>query len=319
MSFRFIGKVLAGMGVSMAALLTLPYLIRPPARKLYMRRELVTPDDQFVEVDGVQLRYRVMGEGRPLILVHGFASSLVTWYRNVAELARHYRVYALDLKGWGLSDKPTEGDYSWPAQARLLYGFMRALNIVRPILVGHSMGGAVSLHTTIAHPDAVTGLALIAPAGGHSFPYVNALSHAWDAPPLRRWFRLAMEYALTNDELLTSQMPRAYYDPAHCTPEMKRALIQPFHTEGFVDALLNFARDVRYNGVDGLWSRVTCPVLILWGEQDGVLPVADSQYFVEHLPQAQLRIIPAAGHLPHEEKPNAVNPLILAFAQQLMG
>ncbi|MBI3733350.1 MAG: alpha/beta fold hydrolase, partial [Chloroflexi bacterium] len=251
------------------------------------------------------------------ILIHGFASSVVTWYRNIADLARDHRVYAVDLKGWGLSDKPSDGDYSLLAQARHLRAFMSAMSIKRAVLVGHSMGGTVAVHTAVAHPESVRGIVLVDPAGARRFPYLWLMSRAMDLPPLRQWMRLGMEYALANEALLTYNMPRAYYDPANLTPAMKRALLEPFYTHGFVEALINLTRDTRTSRLNGRTQQVQCPALLIWGEHDPVVPTSDAAYFLEHIRGARLVILSEAGHLPHEERAGDVNRLIREFVAEL--
>ena len=305
--------MLALMAAGVTVFALAPYLIPERQRRRFLHEDLASPDDRFVSVDGFRMRYQVKGEGTPLILIHGFASSIVTWHRNIDDLARAHRVYAIDLKGWGLSDKPGDGDYSLLAQAHHLRSFMSALGIERAVLAGHSMGGTVCAHFAIEYPDAVLGIVLIDPAGARRFPYLWLLSRALDVPVLRRWMRLGMQYALSNETLLSSGMPRAYYNPAHLTPEMKASLLAPFHTEGFDDAFIKFSRDLRQLRLRGRTHRVQCPTLILWGEHDVVIPPVDARYFVAQIPHARLFILPRAGHLPHDEQAETVNRLIREF------
>src|SRR5437868_4608842 len=131
MTFRQLAKFLA-LAAPVTLFVMLPYLVPPRRKHLRFTHELTSADDRFVEVDGFKMRYQVKGErGTPLILIHGFASSVVTWYRNIELLAREHRVYAIDLKGWGLSDKPSQGDYSLLAQAHHLRAFMDTLGLER--------------------------------------------------------------------------------------------------------------------------------------------------------------------------------------------
>ncbi|MEP7200787.1 MAG: alpha/beta fold hydrolase [Chloroflexota bacterium] len=313
MNVRRLTKWTAVGAVAAACFIVGPAIIPHRQRRRYQHAELAAPDDQFVRVDGFTMRYQVKGDGTPIILIHGFASSIVTWYRNMDDLAREHRVYAIDLKGWGLSDKPSDGDYSLRAQAQHVRAFMDALGIERAVVVGHSMGGAVAIHFAAIYPDATLGVVLIGAAGAHRFRFVAVISRAMRVPLLRAWARLLMDYVMSNEALLTSGMPNAYHDPSNLTPAMKRSLVTPFHTHGFEDALLNLVRDARHHRMHGSVLQVQCPTLVLWGEQDFVVPVSDAQYFVEHIPQARLVVLPQAGHQAHEERAVEVNRLINEF------
>jgi len=296
-----------------------PYLIPQRRRNLFHGHQLAASDDRFVAVDGFNMRYQVKGDpgGMPLILLHGFASSIVTWYRNMDDLARGQRVYAIDLKGWGLTDKPTEGDYSMVAQAHHVRSFMRAMQIERAAIVGHSMGGAIAVHMAVEYPAATSGIVLIDPAGARGFPYLWIVSRLMDVPPVRRWASLIAQYTITNESLLSFGMPRAYYNPDNLTHEMKRALLQPYRTHGFIDALINLTRDTRHSRLNGRAAQVNCPALIIWGENDAVVPPADGQYFLNEIPDSKLIVLPKAGHLPHEERAADVNRLIREFVASL--
>ncbi len=313
MNIRRLTKLITYIAVPAALLVIAPYLIPPRRRTLQACAELASPEDQFVEVDGFRMRYRVKGQGTPLILIHGFASSLVTWYRNIDELARDHRVYAIDLKGWGLTDKPSAGDYSLLAQAHHVRALMRAMSIARAVIVGHSMGGAIAVHMAVEYAEATMGIVLIDAAGARKFPYLWLMSRAMDLPPLRRWASLGLQYAITNESLMTSGMPRAYYNPDQLTHEMKRALLQPLHTHGFIDAFLNLTRDTRSSHLNGRVQQVNCPALIIWGEHDRALPASDGQYFLNEIRDSRLVVLSEAGHLPHEERADEVNRLIREF------
>lgn len=318
MNTRTLTKLLAYGVVPAAVLLVVPYLFPPRRKFLRHPHELASSDDRFVNVDGFRMRYQCQGErGTPLILIHGFASSIVTWYRNMPDLARDHRVYAIDLKGWGLTDKPSDGDYSMLAQAHHVRAFMDALDIERAVIVGHSMGGAIAVHMAVEYPERVRGIVLIDPAGARSFPYLGLISRLMDVPPVRRWAWFATHYLITNEWLLTRNMPRAYYNPAHLTHEMKRALLQPYQTHGFIDALIALTRSTRSSRLDRRAHQVACPALIIWGEQDRVVPASDGQYFLNAIRASRLALIPEAGHLPHEERATEVNRLIQEFTMSL--
>ncbi len=324
MNYRTLARWLVGISVPLAIITVVPYLIPARRRLLYHGHELASGDDRFVEVDGFRMRYRVCGPEHsthlPLILVHGVGSSVVTWHRNMHALAADRRVYAIDLKGWGLTDKPGDADYSLLQQAHHIRAFMEAMGEERAVLVGHSMGGAISVVAAAEYARAIAGIVLVDPAGGRVLSYLRIASRLMDVPPLRRWASLVAQYATTFEPLLGSGMPRAYYDPhAHFTPAMKRALLQPLHTHGYVDAVISTARHTHHGQVGSRMPHIDCPTLILWGADDVVLPPDDARYFLDGIPGARLVLLREAGHQAHEEQADEVNRLIAEFAASADG
>ena len=322
MNFRRLGRWLIGIGLAVAIFLVGPYLIPRRRRPLYHGSDLASAADRFVEVDGFRMRYRASGlqhtAGVPIVFLHGWAGNVATWHRNLPPLAESRRVYAIDLKGWGLTDKPSDSDYSLLQQAHHVRSFLRAMGEEHAVLVGHSMGGAIAIITAAEFPDAISGIVLINPAGGNVLSYLRYASRLMELPPLRRWALLAIQYSYTYEPLMTRGMPRAYYDPAtHLTLDMKRALLQPYHTHGYVDAVISTARQTHHHHITARVPHIHCPTLIIWGANDVVLPLNTARYFLDSLPGARLEVLRAAGHQAHEEQSEAVNRLIADFAAEL--
>ena len=119
-----------------------------------MRHIIETLEEKYITVNGVRVRYVVKGNSSPVILLHGFGEFLESWAFNIDPLSEHYRVYALDLPGHGLSEKPAI-DYSLPAAVKFIAAFMQAVGIGRASLIGHSIGGLIRLKTAISSPDRV--------------------------------------------------------------------------------------------------------------------------------------------------------------------
>lgn len=119
---------------------------------------------KFTEVNGRRVHYIEKGEGRPLILIHGFLYHTVMWKKSIDDLAKKYRVYAIDLWGWGYSERLNPREYSFALYGAQVEGFIRKLNIQRPVLVGQSMGGGISVYVAAHHPELVGGLILVDPA-----------------------------------------------------------------------------------------------------------------------------------------------------------
>ncbi len=137
-------------------------------------RQLAGDDSRFVSVDGRSLHYTQHGRGAPIILIHGFAGSTYTWRALIPLLAPTHTVYAVDLLGFGLSDKPADGDYSMAGQGRLIIGFIEALGLQQPVLAGHSMGVLVAAFAALSSPARIGSLVLIGPSFYHGRPPPSA-------------------------------------------------------------------------------------------------------------------------------------------------
>ena len=118
---------------------------------------------KLVMVDGKKVHYLEKGEGPPIILIHGFLYSTVMWKKNIEDLAKKFKVYVIDLWGWGYSERLKEQNYSYALYGKQIVGFMDALSIPRASLVGQSMGGGISVYVAAHFPDRVHKLILVDP------------------------------------------------------------------------------------------------------------------------------------------------------------
>ena len=118
---------------------------------------------KFVTVDGKKIHYLEAGNGPPIILIHGFLYHTVMWKKNIDDLAKKFKVYAIDLWGWGYSERLKEQEYSFERYGKQIVGFMDALNIKKATLAGQSMGGGISVYVAAHYPDRVDRLILSVP------------------------------------------------------------------------------------------------------------------------------------------------------------
>ena len=123
---------------------------------------------KFVTVDGKKIHYIEKGDGKPVILIHGFLYSTVMWKKSIDAFASKFKTYAIDLWGWGYSERLNATDYSFPFYAQQILQFMDALNIRKASLVGQSMGGGIAVYLAAHHPERVDKLVLVDPA---AIPY----------------------------------------------------------------------------------------------------------------------------------------------------
>ena len=147
------------------------------------------PEDQYIEVAGINTRFWSMGdEGSSVILIHGIGCYIEMWENNINVLSQNHRVYAIDLAGFGYSNKPAV-PYSFPYFTQFVVDFMKTLNIERASLIGNSMGGGISLQIAIQFPDKVDKLVLVDSAGSRqginglaSFSFTSSYRRDFNSP-----------------------------------------------------------------------------------------------------------------------------------------
>ena len=263
---------------------------------------------QTVEVNGLSIRYLTVGEGHPLVLLHGAGDNALDWQWVMPALAATYRVYAPDLPGSPNSARPPAAEYSPAFFERFTAGFLDALGIEGAVFVGNSLGGLIALRLALSHPTRVTALVLVDSAGlgravNPAFTSVNVPGLAEGARPFwrtpiganqRAWGRTALLFAYTPGnvprEWIAEQCRLALssgYLEAHLT--VLRAMVSPLgQREVLVDRL----------------SELDIPTLIIWGARDRVFPESQAIEAVSHLREGSLALIPDCGHVPHVECPD---------------
>ncbi len=272
--------------------------------RLLGRREKVNWRDaerpgQLAEVDGIGVHYVERGSGTPVVLIHGFGAHTYSYRYLIPELAKDHRVVALDLKGFGYSERVARSDYTMAAQARVVVGLMDALGMETASLVGHSMGGAVAMRVASTCPQRVDRLVLVASASGDRVPM----------PPAR----LIRPFLPLFAHLLSGWlMRRSVYDPSIVTDEMRQAYRRPMTIKGSMNGLNQMLRDARRDTpID--YAGITQPTLLLWGSHERVLPSWMLPRLRARLPHAELVTVDQAGHLLLEERPEECNAAIRRF------
>ena len=272
------------------------------------RAMLTTDTDQLINVEGVTLRYRAFGDptAPALILLHGFANSLQTW-RDFAPLAAAaFYVITVDMPGYGLSDKPVEHDYHNDAQGRLMGAFIRALGLQQAIVGGHSLGGAVALHTALTTPE-VTGLVLFNP---------GILSTGVPAATRYLFFPLqrlsARQFA--NREFRATFLKQSYLNPALVTPGVVDEVMLGTQMEGYMDGMAALMDQYVEGEEVPLLEQLDKPTLIVWGNQDRNKPTGEALDLQRRIAGSRLVRIDAAGHYVHEEQPGPAADAVIEAA-----
>jgi pimeloyl-ACP methyl ester carboxylesterase len=266
---------------------------------------------EFVPVAGLRVHVRDSGPkmAQTIVLLHGFGASLHTWDAWAQALQSKYRVIRFDLPAAGLTGADPSGDYSDARGVHILATLLDELDVAQAVVVGHSMGGRLAWRFAAEQPHRVSQLVLIAPDGfaspGFEYgkapevgPMAKLMQHVLPKLVLRRG--LASAYA--DPSKLGEDTVTRYHDLL-LAPQVRSALI---------------ARMQQMNLQDPApWlARISAPTLLLWGDKDALIPVANAQDYLRVMPTAQFVQFSGVGHLPHEEAPAETLPVLLRFLNQ---
>lgn len=293
-----------GIGVAVLSLIG-PFLLPLPQLDTVPPQDLAEPDDRFVTLEGIEVRYRETGSGgRAFLLLHGFGANSRTWNPVFEELASLGRAIAFDRVGFGLTERPLdwngESPYSSTSQVDLAETLLDELGIGSVIAIGHSAGAEIATGLAVARPDLVAGLVLESPALDSGPGGVGRLLVA--TPQAQRVIRFVGRRAAGRiDELLAS----AYHDPSRVTDEILEGYRQPFGADDWDTGLALYTAAPRLeSAVDDLMG-LEMPVLITTGGEDTWVPTEDTVALAEGLPGATLAVLADCGHVAHEECPVA--------------
>lgn len=260
----------------------------------------------FAQIKGTRIHYVDEGKGPPVVLIHGFASSLGAWSAVRKPLRENHRVIALDLKGFGHSDRP-EGDYSPKAQAEIVLGLLDQLEVTEPVaLVAHSWGSSVALQLALLAPDRVERIALY-----DAWVYEDQL------PNLFLWARAdGMGEALIGafyDERADEKIAGAFYDRSYVTEALVETVEEQLSRPGTKAAALAAIRGQRFEEIEGKYKTIDKPTLLLWGREDQVTTLEYGERLSKELPKAKLVVYPQCGHFPMIEALTPSTRDLLAF------
>jgi pimeloyl-ACP methyl ester carboxylesterase len=265
----------------------------------------------MVDVNGIGVYFEDGGAGQPILAIHGFGSSAQSW-RPIRRFLPGHRIIAPSLKGAGWSDKPDDGHYGVPEQARLMVALADRLGLRAPVVLGHSFGGAVALETAARLQESL----VLRPVG---LILINSIAFEQRIPlymTLLRTPRVGEAFCGLLQSLFAARirgrvptMPPLPLQ-ADALPETPHCLLLPGGPEAF---LCTARQMIDYPVGELRCGSLQMPTLVLRGPLDPVVPANVAQMLVDSTPHARLVVLPGCGHLPHEQHPHQTACAIATF------
>lgn len=263
------------------------------------------PNSRFETIDNVKIHWTESGpaDAPAVILVHGFAASVHTWAYWQDALDDSYRVIAVDLPGHGLSRVPDEKPVSRSYYVETVDRLADKLDLESFAIAGSSMGGGVAWNYTLKHPDRVDALVLVDAAGWEA-----SADESDSSPLIFKLLRIPVMRMLIRDldlsKLVEDGLKNSFSDPSLVTPEMIERYSALSRGPGHRDALLTLSAG---RGGDEPASRerlsaINTPTLIMWGDEDNLIPVSHARKFEDAIPNSVAIIYEGVGHIPQEER-----------------
>ena len=294
-----LGVILVGLAL---------WLYTPDRPRASLEAAYLRGPADLVDIAGVRLHLRDEGprDGTAIVLLHGVGSSLHTFDGWAERLAATHRVIRYDMPGAGLSGPDPDRIYSDERGVAQLLAVLDHLGVTRVTIAGNSIGGRLAWRFAAAHPERVERLVLISP-DGYASPGFD-----YGKPPAVPFILEAMKYALPK-WALRPNIAAAYADPGG----LSDAVVERYHAlllaPGNRQAMLDRMRQTVLVPPEPFLQGIDAPVLLLWGERDAMIPVANAQDYLANLPDAQLVVLPDLGHVPQEEAPAVSLAPVLEF------
>ncbi len=295
---------------------------------IFVRDTGITPEDyisnfeikgaNFIEINNYKTFYIDVNpeSEKTILLLHGFGGSSTNWIPVIPALAEEgYRVVAVDLKGFGLSEKKRDEDYSHPSQTEFVNSFVNKLELNKFTLVGHSMGGNIATMYCQKYPQKVERLVLVSgsimdKADDDSLNIKATKILDW--PIVREYVRIIMKL-FYNESRISETFTSAMYKKV----EIKEPLfVNPTIFKGWEYVLIKITSTRYKNVLQKPIEEIDVPTFMIWGEEDTWVPLSKGYYLKERIPNSQLEVIPGVGHLPMFEDPKT---FIVALKNCLKG
>lgn len=238
------------------------------------------PEQRYIQVGAGTMYYQVMGTGKPVVLVHGLSGSTRWWQQNAGPLAKHFRLYMVDLIGFGRSRAGQK--FNLVAAPLTLKEWLDSLSLQQASFIGHSMGGLIVAHLAADYPDMVERLVLV---DAVALPMGHSLAR-------QAWNMLQAFRAMPSDLL--------------------RVILADAYRAGFINVLA-IGQGLLDQDVSLKLARISAPTLVIWGGQDRIVPLRLGRQLNVYLPNSRFVTIEGAGHLPMWEGAVAFNRIVIDF------
>lgn len=309
---KWIIYLLLGLVLLTIAFVAITYQADIPAEVL--KERYATPPSKFMDVKGMNVHYRdegIQADSIPLVLLHGTSSHLFTWNGCVSEWAKTRRVIRMDLPAFAITGPDPDNDYTVNGYTSFLHEFLQKLGVSKCYLAGNSLGGLIAYSYANAYPDEVQKLVLIDAAGYPFSGGKGVLAFKLAKIPILRNIlkvstpesvvRKSLEDVYGNKSLVTDSLVRLYRDMT-CRTGNRNAFT--------IRMNMNYAPDTA--AVKNVKTRT----LVIWGDDDQLIPVANAYKFQRDLPNKQVEILKGLGHIPMEEAPQIVAPMVEKFLKE---
>lgn len=266
---------------------------------------------KYIQINSTKIHYLIAGKGSPILLIHGFPTSAYLWRNILTGLSEKHQVIALDLPGYGKSDKKLDASYSFKYYNRILTGFLDALQLDQITLGVHDVGGPIGLYWLVQNMERVNRLILFNTLVFSKFSWaVKLFGLATILPLVKDW--------LTSPNGIKAAIRLGVYHKENLTEEIIKNYQSPFLDKNSRKALLRSVQRLSIKGYYEIEEKLPSfkgPVQIIYGENDKILPkVSDTMKKVkEQLPQAHIFSLPNCGHFLQEDEPQKISDAILAF------
>lgn len=311
---KYLRPILKAAGILLAIVLILlvvlfaaNYKSDIPVEKL--KEKYAFDDSEYLEMDGMQIHYRIVGEGMPLVLIHGYGGNLWNWEEWMALLKDSFQVISLDLPGFGLTGPRPDGDYSTAMYVDLLDRFFDQIEVDSFYLAGNSMGGSISWQYTVKHPDRVRKLVLVNSAGyprnvGGKMPLgfkILALPGA-----------KSIITKVTPKSVMRKTIEGIYAENYEVEAQEVEQFMDMMRRTGNRKALFDRREADQGMGSEQI-KQIQCPTLIIWGDQDRLINVENAYKFEQDINDSQIIIYKNIGHVPMMEIPEQSATDLVAF------
>ncbi len=262
---------------------------------------------KFIDAGGVKTNYHDLGEGRPVMLIHGSGPGVTAWANwrlNLPVLSERVRAIAPDMLGFGYTERPADGVYNMQRWRGHLMDLADALGLQEFDIIGNSFGGALALSMAVHHPDRVRRMVLMG-AAGLEFELTEALDKVWGYEPSVAAMRAMLDIFAYDNSLVSDELAEMRY----------RASIQP----GFHEAFSTMFPAPRQQHITALSTpeeeiaQIACPTLILHGREDCVLPMSNSLRLFDLIKTSEVHLFGKCGHWTQIEHKDRFNLLVADF------